>query len=77
MSDANDDIRYIGVLLEQILDQNKVILEAVSGIKDLPTRDEFDGLKADIKVIKATVTDQSKELAEHEHRITRLESRAA
>jgi hypothetical protein len=43
----------------------------------LPTRDEFDRLKADSKVIKAAVTDQSKELADHEHRIIRLESKAA
>ena len=68
---------YTDILLERLFDQNKLILEAVSGIKDLPTRDEFDGMKADIKVIKAAVTDQSKELADHERRIIRLESRAA
>jgi hypothetical protein len=67
MSDI--DANQFGVLLEQIVDQNKAVLEAVSDIQrkvaDLPTRAEFDELKQDVKVIKAAVVDLSRDLAEH------------
>jgi predicted nucleic acid-binding Zn-ribbon protein len=86
------DKDYTTVLLEEIRDQNKVLIE---GQKDLPTRWEFDVLRRDVeamkqnitvlkvaiadlsedvKVIKAGVTDNSRELADHEHRIARLEA---
>ena len=78
---ASDD-NYIGMLLEEIRDQNRAVLEAVGVMQQqvakLPTiEEEIRELKADVKVIKAAVTDQSKQLDEHERRITRLESQAA
>ena len=67
MSDS--DANHFGVLLEQIVDQNKAVLEAVGDIRakveDLPTRDEFNELKQDVKTIKAAVTDLSRELEKH------------
>ncbi len=86
------DKDYTTVLLEEIRDQNKALIE---GQKNLPARWEFDVLRRDIeamkqninvltvavtdlsqdvKVIKAGVPDNSRELADHEHRIARLEA---
>lgn len=71
------DDNYTNILLEEMRDQNKAILEAVSG---LPTRTEFNllkddvaELKQDMKVVKAAVTDLSNKVDDHERRITRLE----
>ena len=76
MSDSEDN--YIGVLLEQIRDQNRAVLEAVGSmqeeLKRVPKREEFDELKQDVKVIKAAVTDLSHQVTDHEHRIGHLES---
>jgi hypothetical protein len=76
MSDTNDS--YLGVLLEEIRDQNKAVLEAVGDmqakVSNLPTRDEFTELKQDVKVIKAAVTDVGNKQKEYERRISRLEA---
>jgi hypothetical protein len=65
----NSDDNYTGVLLEQIRDQNKAVLEAVGDIRakveNLPTRDEFNELKQDVKTIKAAVTTTNRDLAKH------------
>lgn len=65
----DSDANHFGVLLEQIVDQNKAVLEAVGYIQakvaNLPTRDEFDELKQDVRIIKAAVVDLSRDLAEH------------
>lgn len=60
---------HMEVLLEQVVSQNKAILE---GIKSLPTRADFNELKQDVtelkqdvKSIKAAVTDASHDLTEH------------
>lgn len=37
-------------------------------------REEFDELKQDVKVIKAAVTDLSRQVNDHEHRIGNLET---
>ena len=66
---SNSDDNYVGLLLEQIRDQNKAVLEAVGDIQrkvaDLPTRAEFNELKQDMKVVKAAVTATNRELKEH------------
>lgn len=78
---SKSDDNYIGMLLEEIRDQNKAVLEAVGGIRqkvdNQPIRSEFNELRDDVKTIKAAVTDQSKELKDHEQRLTYLETRAA
>jgi len=68
----------IGVLLVQIRDQNKAVLE---GIKDLPTRMEFSELrqdvaelKQDMKVVRAATTDTSHQVHDLERRVSRLEA---
>lgn len=75
MSDSNDN--YIGILLEQIRDEVKAVHEGVGGmreeLKSVPKREEFDELKADVKVIKAAVTDLSRQVGDHGHRIDVLE----
>lgn len=67
----NDEINHIGVLLEDVHSKMDVVVEAVGQIQDqiknLPTRDEFNELKDDVKVIKSVVT-------EHDVRITQLEN---
>ena len=65
----NSDDNYTSVLLEQIRDQNKAVLEAVGDIRakveNLPTRDEFNELKRDVKTIKAAVTATNSDLKKH------------
>jgi predicted nucleic acid-binding Zn-ribbon protein len=77
MSDDN----YNSILLEEIRDQNKAVLEAVGSlqrqVKLLPTRDEFNEVKTDIKAIKATVKDTNQQVQNHEQRVTKLEAKAA
>ena len=67
MSDA--DVNHLSVLMEQVIDQNRAVLEAVGDIRakvaDLPTRDEFNELQRDVKTIKAAVTDLSRDLEKH------------
>lgn len=67
MSDA--DVNHLSVLMEQVIDQNRAVLEAVGDIRakveDLPTRDEFNEAQRDIKAIKAAVTDLSRDLENH------------
>jgi hypothetical protein len=72
------DKDYSTVLLEQLVDQNKAVLELVGG---LPTRADFnrleqrvDDLHADVKVIRAAVTDHSAKLADLDTRVSALEA---
>jgi hypothetical protein len=60
---------YQIILLEEIRDQNKALLE---GQKDQATRADInrvgqrlDALESDVKVIKAAVTATNSDLAEH------------
>jgi hypothetical protein len=66
---SNADVNHLSVLMEQVVDQNKAVLEAVGDIQrkvaDLPTRDEFNELRQDVKTIKAAVGDLSRDLAKH------------
>lgn len=72
------DSHYEGVLLEDIKDQNKAILEGLGALKGVPTKldkltEDIAELKSDVKVIKSVVKDQSHMLKDHEERITTLE----
>jgi len=73
---------YQTVLLEEIRDQNKAILEGING---LPTRAEFNDLRVDVselkddmKSVKAAVKDLSRDLETHKNntRLHRSPSRA-
>lgn len=69
---------YTTILLEEIRDQNKAILE---GMNDLPTRGEFnrleqkvDQLSDGMKVVKAAVEATNCDVVALDHRVTRLEA---
>ncbi len=73
------DDNYIGVILEEIRDQNKAVLEAAGDMQDKVARIPIieagvDALKSDVAVIKVVVKDISRQLNNHELRITRLEA---
>jgi len=80
MQDLSDDDRKL-VLGEVLMDELKALRE---GIANLPTRIEFKvlqddvaQLKTDMKIVKAVLTDQGWQVADHERRIKRLELTAA
>ena len=69
---------HIDVLLEEVRDQNRAVLEAVGQIQQqlnelLPVKSDVAQLTSDMKIVKAAVTDQSLELRDHGSRLTRLE----
>ncbi len=74
------EIRHLSVLVEHVISQNDAVLEAVGDIqgkvKNLPTREEFNELKDDVKIVKAAVTDLSHQVNKHEKRLTHLVSAA-
>jgi hypothetical protein len=69
---------YTGHMLEQILDELRAVHELVGGVQEtvaaLPTRDEFNELKQDVKVVRAATTDTSRQVHDLEHRVLRLEA---
>jgi hypothetical protein len=69
---------YSAVLLEQIVDQNQAVLEAVGDIQrkvaNLPTRDAFDELRRDVKTTMSALRDVSGQVTDHETRMTALEA---
>lgn len=69
---------YIGVILEEIRDQNKAVLESVGQMQTQVARlpkieEDVTELKQDTKIIKAAITDLSHQVVDHEHRITASE----
>lgn len=80
MQSLDDDERK-AILGEVLLDELKAIR---GGISNLPTRPEFnelkadvEELKADVKVIKAVVTDHSKQIQKHDTLLNSFGSKAA
>lgn len=76
-----DDKNYTNVILEEIRSQMSAVLEIVSDnqrkLDNMPTREEFDDLKADVNTIKRAVVDNDKttrhELELLDWRVTKLE----
>lgn len=72
------DEGYLGVILEDMNDKFDRIIEAVGQMQDelqkKPDREEFDELKADVKIIKAALTDTNARVHDHEVRIAKLET---
>ena len=76
-----DDKNYTNVILEEIRSQMSAVLEIVSDnqrkLGNMPTREEFDDLKADVNTIKLAVVDNDKttqhELELLDWRVTKLE----
>ena len=69
MDEVAKAINHFSVLMEDQNGKLDAVLEAVGDIRakveDLPTRDEFNVLKQDVKTIKAAVTDLSRDLKQH------------
>jgi 2-phospho-L-lactate guanylyltransferase (CobY/MobA/RfbA family) len=80
MQGLSDDERK-QVLGEVLMDELKAISEYVQVLPIIQRDVEqlklgVGELKDDMKVVKAAVTDQSRQLADHEARLTRLENAA-
>lgn len=81
----SDDKNYTNVILEKIRSQMSAVLEIVSDnqrkLDNMPTREEFDDLKADVNTIKRAVVDNDKttrhELELLDRRVTELEESAS
>lgn len=81
----SDDKNYTNVILEEIRSQMSAVLEIVSDnqrkLDNMPTREEFDDLKADVNTIKRAVVDNDKttqhELELLDRRVTKLEESAS
>ena len=77
----DDDKNYTNVILEEIRSQMSAVLEIVADnqrkLGNMPTREEFDDLKADVNTIKRAVVDNDKttrhELELLDRRVTKLE----
>ena len=80
-----DDKNYTNVILEEIRSQMSAVLEIVSDnqrkLDNMPTREEFDDLKADVNTIKRAVVDNDKttrhKLELLDRRVTKLEESAS
>lgn len=74
---TNSD-RYTQILLEEIRDQNRALLEGQASLLGLPAdvqilKDDVAELKSDVKVIKAVLRATNDDVKNHEKRITKLE----
>ena len=74
----SSDKDHLEVILEDMNGKFDRLIEVTVQIQDelrtKPSREEFDDLKADVKIIKAAVTEHSVQLNDHEKRITHLEA---
>ena len=74
----DDDKNYTNVILEEIRSQMSAVLEIVSDnqrkLGNMPTREEFDDLKADVNTIKRAVVDNDKTTR---HKLELLDRRVA
>jgi hypothetical protein len=77
---TDDDLRrVVGIVNEQIDDKLDLLLEVVSDMQQkvnaLPRIEtEIAELKADMKVVRAAVTDTSRQVHDIDRRVTRLEA---
>lgn len=72
---------YNGILLEDMNSKFDAIMEALQPLQCLPAQvagltERADELSADMKVVKAAVTDLSVQVNDIDMRVQRLESRA-
>lgn len=74
------DDDYVAIMLEEIRDQNKAVLEAVGQIQDkvktLATKDGLDNVEVKVDTIQAVLTDTNKDLISLDSRVTTLEQTA-
>lgn len=76
---SHDD-NYTAVILEEIRNQNKAVLEAVGQMQDkmntLATQESLDTLSGKVETIQKALIDTNHDLSDHEQRITALEQAA-
>ena len=70
MDEGTQAINHFSVLMEQVVDQNRAVLEVVGDMQQkvalLPTmQQDIAELKQDMKVVKAAVTATNRDLKEH------------
>jgi peptidoglycan hydrolase CwlO-like protein len=73
------DNNYTDVLLENIQDQNKAVLEAVADIRQKvepisSMQEDISVLKHDMQAVKAAVTETNQDLGDLKQRVEHLES---
>jgi hypothetical protein len=74
-----DDVRYFGIMLEELRNQNRAVLEYVGQMPQMVARlvaieQDVAELKQDMKVVKAAIIDVGRQLVDHELHITRPEA---
>lgn len=71
---------YIAVLLEDIRDQNKAVLESVvhtqDTVKTLATKEGLRAVEAKVDTIQKVITDTTKDFISLDNRVTTLEQSA-
>ncbi len=69
---------YTDLLLEDVNSKFDTLLEAFGQLRgevsNMARQTDLDEVKADIKVIKAAVTDTNHQVQDHESRITKFET---
>ncbi len=73
------EVRHMSVLLEQVVSQNQTIMEAVGDMQEkvklIPAMaEDISVLKADMKTVKAAITETNHDLRLLETRMDRLEA---
>jgi hypothetical protein len=75
----NDD-KYTGIILEEIRDQNRAVLEGVGQIqetvKTLATQESLNRLEQKVDTIQFALTDTNQDLHKLDLRVTKLEQAA-
>jgi hypothetical protein len=87
MSKTTDDKeqRYTNIILEDMNSKYDTLLEMMGYLKDnmmtkqdgQEIKNDVKQLKSDMHIVKVAVTDTSRQVSDHEARITRLESQTA
>ncbi len=77
--DDTDSMRYLTIMIEQMLDQNRAVLEAVTSMQvhvaKIPAiQDDISELKRDMQTVKAAVKATNTDVIGHKKRLNRLET---
>jgi capsule polysaccharide export protein KpsE/RkpR len=79
MANNEDEIRHISVLLEQVIEQNERVLEAVEQTQESASKiphieETVTSIKGDLATVKAAVTATNNDLHQLENRVLSLET---
>ena len=77
--DDSKTTRYMAVMMEEIKDNVQILMEAFAlmqqNMKLLAQASDLEDVKSDVKTIKKIVTENNRQLNNHDKRITKLEAR--